>query len=424
MDYSKHISEASKARNPSAIRALMPYMNRKDIISLGAGQPNPATFPFASMSITLKTGEHIQLDDDLFNRALSYDLTAGQPGLNAWLCELQRLEHRPPVEFDLSIGAGSQDLLTKALEMMTNPGEALLVENPTYTGALSFLDNLDCTLADVATDDLGIVPESLEAMLANWPESNPTRNKNQPRPHCLYTIPSGGNPTGVTASLERKKAVYAICSKYDIMILEDDAYYYLQFDTRIPSYLSLDTDGRVLRCDSMSKILSSGLRLGWITGPKPLIERINMHTMVTNLQPSGVPQAMVYALLETWGHSGFFAHVDRVADFYREKRDQFCECLTRHLKGRAEWAMPTAGMFVWLKLLGGIEDSYDLVMNKVIKENVLAIPGLAFMPQKNKNPYVRVSFSNVTKEDMDEALRRLASVIDKEAELNGAKIEA
>ncbi|KAI7906487.1 pyridoxal phosphate-dependent transferase [Cokeromyces recurvatus] len=425
MDYSKHISERSKARNPSAIRALMPYLNRKDMISLGAGQPNIATFPFAGLTITLKTGEKIEMDNNLFNRALSYDLSNGQPLLNEWLCELQRKEHKPHVDFALSIGSGSQDLLTKALEMMINDGDSVLVETPTYTGVLSFLETLNCDLADVATDEYGIIPESLENMLANWPESNPSGKKDQPRPHCLYTVPSGGNPTGISATLERKQAVYKICSKYDIIILEDDAYYYLQFtENRTPSYFSMDLDGRVLRCDSMSKILSSGLRLGWITGPKPLIERINMHTMVTNLQPSGLPQAITYTLLEKWGHEGFFLHVNRVADFYREKRDQFIECLNRQLKGRAEWIVPNAGMFVWLRLLGGITDSYDLVMTKALKENVLAIPGIAFMPHKTKNEYIRVSYSNVTKEDMAEAVRRLALVIDREAALNDVKINS
>ncbi|KAI7893651.1 pyridoxal phosphate-dependent transferase [Mucor mucedo] len=424
MDYSKHISKTSKARNPSAIRALMPYMNCKSMISLGAGQPNPATFPFASMTLTLKTGEKIEIDDELFSRALSYDLTAGQPLLNEWLCELQRIEHNPPVKFDLSIGAGSQDLLTKALEMMINDGDSILVENPTYTGALSFLENLNCDLADIPTDEFGLVPEALDRMLANWPESNPNGKKDQPRPHCLYTIPSGGNPTGISATLERKQAVYKICSKYDILILEDDPYYFLQYTRdRTPSYFSMDVDARVLRCDSMSKILSSGLRIGWVTGPHALIERINMHTMVTNLQPSGIPQAMTFGLLEKWGHQGFLDHVDRVADFYREKRDEFVECLNHRMKGRAEWVVPNAGMFVWLRLLGGITDSYDLIMTKALKENVLAIPGLAFMPQGNMNNYVRVSFSNVTKTNMDEALRRLASVIDKEAAINGVKIE-
>lgn len=307
--------------------------------------------------------------------------------------------------------------------MMINPGDSILIEEPTYTGALAFLETMPCTLAHVATDDHGIVPESLENMLANWPESNPSGRKDQPRPHVLYTIPSGGNPTGVNASYERKQAVYKICSKYDVIILEDDAYYYLQFgEKRIASYLSLDVDGRVLRCDSMSKILSSGLRIGWVTGPQPLIERINMHTMVTNLQPSGVSQVMAYELLAKWGHEGFFEHVKRVSDFYKEKRDDFIECLDRHMKGRAEWSIPGAGMFVWLRLLGGTTDSYDLVMNKVLKENVVAVPGIAFMPRGNTNEYLRVSFSNVEKPNMDEALRRLAMVIDREREVCDLKV--
>lgn len=304
--------------------------------------------------------------------------------------------------------------------MLINPGETLIVENPTYTGALAFLESLDCKLAAADTDEFGIVPESLEKILSEWPVTEQER-----RPHVLYTVPSGGNPTGVSSTFERKQAVYAICSKYDVIIVEDDPYYYLQFgEKRIPSYFSIDVDARVVRCDSMSKILSSGLRIGWVTGPKVLIERINMHTMVTNLQPAGISQAITSALVEKWGHKGFLEHVDRVSDFYREKRDDFVECLNRHMKGRAEWVVPSAGMFVWLRLLGGITDSYDLVMSKAIKENVLAIPGLAFMPHKNKNAYIRVSFSYVTKDDMDEALRRLAKVIDAEAEANGVKLSS
>ncbi|KAG2237827.1 pyridoxal phosphate-dependent transferase [Thamnidium elegans] len=423
MDYNRFISKHSQARKPSAIRAISSYLHQKGMISLGAGQPNPNTFPFAGMAITLKTGEKIEVDEELFSRSLSYDLTPGLPHLTKWLSELQKIEHKPPIEYDLSVGVGSQDLLTKAFDMLLDSGDSLLIEKPTYTGCLSFLKTLNCDLADIDTDAEGIVPESLESMLANWPESNPSGKKDQPRPRCLYTIPSGSNPTGVSATLERKQAVYKICQKYDVLIIEDDAYYYLQFSNeRIPSYLSLDVDGRVLRFDSMSKILSAGLRLGWVTGPKILLDRINIHTMVTNLQPSGIPQVMAYALLEKWEHDGFFKHVIEVSNFYRQKRDEFIECLDRRMKGRAEWTVPTAGMFVWIRLLGGIKDSYDLIMKKALKENVLAIPGVAFMPHEEKTEYVRVSYSNVSKENMDEALRRLAKVVDQEAEANGTPI--
>ncbi|KAI7859452.1 pyridoxal phosphate-dependent transferase [Circinella umbellata] len=420
MDYQKFLSTRSKARNPSAIRALMPHMNNKEMLSLGAGQPNPETFPYASMSVTLKSGETLTFDEDLFKRSLSYDLTSGLPHLNQWLRELQIKEHAPPCkEFDLSIGPGSQDLLTKALEMFAEPGSALLVEEPTYTGALSFLETQPVDLVPVSTDAKGIVPEDLDKILTNWPESNPSGKKDQARPQVLYTVPVGGNPTGVSSTLDRKKRMYEVCQKHDIIIIEDDPYYYLQFNTpRTPSYFSMDVDGRVLRMDSMSKILSSGIRIGWVSGPKVLIERMNMHTMVTNLQPAGVPQLMAYGLLSQWGHDGFFKHVGNVANFYRERRDLFVECMNRHLKGLAEWCVPDSGMFCWIRLLGGITDSNELILQKAVKKFVLAVPGVAFMPLKNETPCVRVSYSCIEKDQMDEALHRLATVIREESEAN------
>ncbi|KAI8059197.1 pyridoxal phosphate-dependent transferase [Gongronella butleri] len=412
MDYSKFISKHSKARNPSSIRNLMPYMNRKDMISLGAGQPNPETFPFESFTMTLKNGQVIDMDPQRFRQCLSYDATAGFAPLVDWLKQLQQTEHQPPVPVDLAIGAGSQDLLTKGLEMMIDPGDAVLVEDPVYTGALAFLHTQPCDLVGVPTDNGGLIPEKLEELLANWPASNPHGKQDQPRPRALYTTPTGSNPTGLSISEDRKRQIYAICQKFDIMILEDDAYYYLQFaETRIPSYLSMDVDGRVLRCDSMSKIVSSGLRLGWVTGPKELIERMNMHTMTTNLQPAGLSQLVTFEVLNQWGIDGFFSHVKRVSAFYREKRDLFVDSLNKYMKGRADWEVPTAGMFVWLKL-HGVTDSYDLVMNNALKKKVVAIPGDAFMPMGNKTSYIRVSFSNVSKEQMDEALVRLAQVLD------------
>lgn len=306
--------------------------------------------------------------------------------------------------------------------MLIRPGDAILAESPTYTGALSVLENLDCTIADIPTDAHGIIPHHLDEMLRTWPQHNPSGRTDQPRPHCLYTVPSGGNPTGISSTLERKQAIYGICSKYDVIIVEDDPYYFLQFSkTRIPSYLSMDTEGRVLRLDSMSKVLAAGLRLGWVAGPKVLVERINLHTMGTNLQPAGISQGMAYSLLEKWGHKGFLEHVDRVADFYKEKRDEMVECLDRYMVGRGEWAVPDAGMFVWIKLLGGVTDAFDLVLNKLLKENVLVVPGLAFMPQQNKSEYIRISYSNINKENMGIALKTLAEVIDKEAAMNGVK---
>lgn len=138
------------------------------------------------------------------------------------------IEHQPTVDFDLVIGAGSQDLITKAIEMLIHPGDAILVENPAYTGLLAFVQSQPCDVVGLPTDENGLIPESFDSMMANWPKSNPYKKENQPRPQVLYTTPIGSNPTGLSISEERKKQVYAICQKYDIMILEDLAYYYLQ----------------------------------------------------------------------------------------------------------------------------------------------------------------------------------------------------
>ncbi|KAG1043636.1 hypothetical protein G6F46_011219 [Rhizopus delemar] len=421
MDYQQYISELSKTRQPSATRALTPYLHEENMISLGQGQPNPSTFPFKNMSITLESGETLQMDQQLFKRCLSYDLTSGLPQLNEWLKKLQEIEHKPSVKgYSLSVGVGSQDLLTKAFEMVIEPGTALLVEDPTYTGAIAYLRTQPCELIGVATDAEGVKPDVLDKILTEWPSASTGKGK---KPKVLYTIPCGGNPTGVTASLERKKKVYAVCQKHDLLIFEDDPYYYLQFQSpRVPSYFSLDTDGRVLRFDSMSKILSSGLRIGWVTGPPALVERIDLHTMVTNLQPSGIPQLMAYELLNLWGYDKFFKHIETVSGFYRTKAEQFSECLERRMKGYGEWVVPTGGMFFWIKLLGGITDSSDLIMNTAIpKKKVLALPGKVFIPAGNQTPYLRVSFSNVSYEQMDEGLRRLAEAIQEATDRNGVE---
>jgi DNA-binding transcriptional MocR family regulator len=199
--------------------------------------------------------------------------------------KLQELEHKPPVKYALSIGVGSQDLLTKAFEMLIDPGSSLLVEDPTYTGALSFLNTQPVNLVGVATDALGIIPETLDEIMNNWEGEN--------KPKAIYIIPCGSNPTGASATMERKREVYDVCKKHNLLILEDDPYYYLQFKSpRVASYLSIDVDGRVLRFDSMSKILSSGVRIGWVTGPAELVKRIDLHTMVK------------YMTVVKWGKSG------------------------------------------------------------------------------------------------------------------------
>lgn len=167
-----------------------------------------------------------------------------------------------------------------------------------------------------------------------------------------------------------------------------------------PSFLSIDTDGRVLRFDSLSKVLSSGLRIGFATGPKALIDRITLHMQCSVLHTSGLSQAVAYALVSQWGAEGWARHIQLVQNFYRQRRDVFLALLKKHLTGLAEWNVPTAGMFVWIKL-AGVQDSKALIEEKAREKKVLLMPGQAFVPSSKATSYVRASFSIATETDMD-----------------------
>lgn len=241
--------------------------------------PDPSTFPFKSMTVELKSGRTLRISEQDTAIALQYSATAGIPELIKFLQRLQFHEHHPrcPVDdIQICVTNGSQDALSKAFEMLISPKDSVFVESPTYSGTLAILRPMDCRLIGVQTDEYGLIPNQFSELLERWSDSPNSK------PKILYTVPTACNPTSATILLERKQAIYELCRKHELLILEDDPYYYLQYaaQSRIPSYYSMDEDGRVLRFDSFSKILSSGMRLGFVSGPGPLIERIILHSQV------------------------------------------------------------------------------------------------------------------------------------------------
>ncbi|TRZ03928.1 hypothetical protein DNTS_000274 [Danionella cerebrum] len=256
---------------------------------------------------------------------------------------------------------------------------------------------LGCNLISVPSDQDGIKPSGLSQALESWHPSNPQK------PRVLYTIPNGGNPTGASISHERKIEVYELARKYDLLIIEDDPYYFLQFQKPwAPSFLSMDVDGRVLRTDSFSKILSSGIRLGFVTGPKPLVDRVVLHIQASTMHTSSFTQLMVSQLLQGWGQGGFLKHIDSVIEFYSSQRNAMLASADKWLKDIAEWHPPKAGMFLWIKLKG-VKDTNKLIMEKALEKEVLLVPGGVFnINSSDPCPYVRAAFSLSTPEQIDE----------------------
>ncbi|XP_076808458.1 kynurenine/alpha-aminoadipate aminotransferase, mitochondrial-like [Clavelina lepadiformis] len=422
MNFSRFISRVSAARKESPIRETTAIaLKNPEILTLAAGWPNPALFPFQSAELKTHDGTVIKFHGKEMEKTLQYTTSKGIPGLLEWVRKLHIKYHSPPLMklnpgdggFDVVITSGSQDGLGKVFEMVANSGDNILLDDPCYAGTLAFLRPQGYNLISVATDQHGMRSDSLLKVMQRWKPQD-AWDPESDIPKVLYTIPSCGNPTGASATLDRKKEVYKIAQDYDLLIIEDDPYYYLQFDNFIPSYQSIDVDGRVIRSDSMSKVMSSGLRIGWITGAHPFIKRLILHQQTTVIHSTTFGQSAVNALLDQWGMEGFERHIKKVQDFYRSQRDVMIQCMDKHMTDYAEWNVPSGGMFVWMKLKG-IEDTTALIKKKALEKKVLLLPGSAFNVEDGKpSSYCRAAYSFASVEVMDEAFRRLAELVQEE----------
>ena len=205
---------------------------------------------------------------------------------------LQSLQHKRDDDgtWNLSIGSGSLDLVTKTFGALINPGDSVLIETPVFAGTLGFLFGQECDLIDVHTDTQGLRPDDLEDTLVNWETKHPGKRF----PKLLYTIPTGSNPSGASSPEERKLKVLELARRFNLLVLEDDAYHYLFYGTdkvttRPASYFELEARegevGRVVRFDTMSKVLSAGMRIGLLTAAPRLIEQVTLITTCTSVQP-------------------------------------------------------------------------------------------------------------------------------------------
>jgi len=425
MNYMRYFNQVTLSRKPSPIRKLTELLARSppSMISLAGGMPNVETFPFAECDIKLRDGSSIYLGEKDMRVALQYCPTPGLSPLVDWLKQLQSRMHKPPLwsslshdatPLDVIVTSGSQDGLCKALEMLITPGDNILMDLPGYPGTLAVLNPLGANILGIESDHDGMVPESLLCALSKW-DPEDANDANSDIPKVLIVIPNASNPAGATLTLERRKQIYAIAQKYNLLIIEDDPYFYLQFSKPYtPSFMSMDVDGRVLRSDSFSKILSSGVRLGFLTGPRPLLQRINLHMQVSVMHAAGMSQMMVLSFLQKIGIDGFLNHVDQVAEFYRTQKDAAMHSANQHLSGVAEWSEPKGGMFLWIKV-PELTDTRAMIEEKALEKDIMLVPGCAFEACEDApSQYLRAAFSVATPPEIDVAFQRLRILIEEE----------
>ncbi|XP_074847968.1 kynurenine/alpha-aminoadipate aminotransferase, mitochondrial-like [Carettochelys insculpta] len=431
MDYSRFLSVVSAARQPNILRYASNVIHRKPpVIVISGGIPDPSYFPFKTATFTTEDGTTIEIGEALMKRALQYSDTEGIPELLAWLKDLQMNLHNPPTamycpdqgQMAMCITTGSQDGLSKVFDMLVNHGDNVLLEDPSYPMAVLSLKALGSNIIKVPTDQHGVIPKALQEILSRWRPGD-AKKLNNNLPKFLYVIPNGSNPSGSTMTTDRKKEIYQLARYYDFLIIEDDPYYFFQFEKpNAPTFLSMDVDGRVIRADSFSKILSPGLRLGFLTGPRPLIDRIILHSQCSTMNVCTLAQIATLELFHKWGQKGFLEHADRTMEFYRSRRDAMLAAADKWLKGLAEWYIPKAGIFLWIKIKG-ISDTHKMLMEDTLKKGVSLIPGRAFdVDSSAPSPWVRCSYSFASPNQMDKAFQILAELIKEIVEKDQGKL--
>ena len=252
--------------------------------------------------------------------------------------------------------------------MFTKRGDYILAESYTYCSAMEAALPQGVKSIALPMDSEGLIPSALEDTLDTW---DPSAHNNASKPFILYTIPTGQNPTGATQSEQRRREIYKIAQRHDLYIIEDEPYYFLQMQpytgpdtppvpapasheellsSLVPSYLSMDTDGRVMRLDSFSKVIAPGMRTGWIVASEQVVERFVRHAEVSVQNASGVSQLVLFKLLEeSWGHSGYLDWLVHMRVEYSARRDIICSACEKWLpKQVIAWDPPMAGMFVSL----------------------------------------------------------------------------
>lgn len=387
-------SDKIKTVKPSAIREIFKVLGDPSIISLAGGNPDPASFPVKEM----ETISNI-LFDDFGAASLQYGITEGYMPLRNQVAERLKTKFNSFSENDtLIITTGGQQGIDLTCKVLCNEHDIVLCEDPTFIGALNAFRTYNTKLVGVPMDDDGINVEALENTLK-------THNNIK----MLYTIPTFQNPTGICMSYEKRKAVYSLAKKYGIIILEDNPYGELRFAGEdIPTIKSLDKDGIVVYCGSFSKILSPGMRIGFVSAPKDIAAKLVVAKQVTDVHTNLFFQMLVSKYLEMYDID---EHIAEIRKLYLHKSTVMKEAIRSLLPSCVKSTDPYGGIFLWLTLPGSI-DTQPFSAQLVKEKKVAVVPGCAFLPDESKTSNgIRLNYSMPTVEQIPVAIEKIALLI-------------
>ena len=458
------LSAEARSRKGNSLKSAAGYLKTPGLISLGGGLPSSEYFPFDELSIkvpnngqysekdvrkhgkVLTAGKHdLAEDKSMFDVATAFQYGQGHGAAQflRWMIEHTEIVHNPPYkDWSCTMSVGSTSATDMAFRMFCSPGDYILTEQYSFPTMMETVRPMGVRIAGVGVDEHGLCPIALDEMLSNWDETA----RRGPKPFLLYTVPTGQNPTGATQDLERRKQIYAVAQKHDLYILEDEPYYFLQMqpytgpnapdvpppashkeflDSLVPSLLSMDVDGRVMRMDSFSKVIAPGSRIGWITASEQICERYRCHADTSTQGASGISQLVLFKLLEDhWGHDGYLDWLIHIRMEYTARRDAILAACERYLpRDIVSWVPPMAGMFHWLEIdyekhprypQMSIDEIEDEIFLRNVDHGTLLMKGSWFMAEdvsEKDKMFFRATYAAAPFDQIEEAIKRFGNAV-------------
>lgn len=384
----------------SAIRELLKLIEQPDIISFAGGLPAPEVFPISEFKEAC-----IKVLEQTGPLALQYGTTEGFAPLREMVARHTEKYGLSITPDNVMITSGSQQALDLIGKVFINRGDHILVENPTYLGALQAWNAYGAEYITVKSDENGMITDELEAALRSGPK-------------FIYVLPNFQNPTGTTLPLERRKRLVELADNYGVPIIEDDPYGQLRFEgEHLPSvavvdnqFRSMDTtySGNVIYLSTFSKILAPGIRLAWVIAPTEVIRKLVQAKQGADLHTSTFNQMVAHEV----GHGGFLdKHVLTIRKIYKERRDTMLDALEEHMPQGVKWTHPQGGLFLWATLPHGLDSTE--ILKDAIKQKVAYVPGDSFHPNGGGKDTIRFNFSYCKPELINEGIFRLGGVLKK-----------
>ncbi|MEA2497367.1 MAG: 2-aminoadipate transaminase, partial [Thermoleophilaceae bacterium] len=334
--YAGLFAARTRVMKSSAMRDLMAVTARPEVISLAGGLPDTSTFPtdtFAAVTQRIAT--------ESCAKALQYGPTEGLRETRDCIAEVMEAEGMKVDPEDMIVTTGGQQVLDLVVKTLVDPGDVVVAEAPTYPGAVPTFSSYQADVVQIEMDTDGMRVDLLEETLDRL-------ERDGRRPKFIYTVPTFQNPAGVTMSRERRERLVQIANQRELLVLEDNPYGLLRYEGEaLPPIRSLDGGVFVMYLGTFSKILSPGIRLGWVVAPPPVLEKINLGKQAADLCTSTLSQLMVQAYFE---QSDWRDYVETVKETYRARRDTMLDALAEHFPRQAEWTRPQGGLFVWATL--------------------------------------------------------------------------